>query len=75
MEPLRKEKELKLPLYAEARIPCYWLVDLKQLVVEVYTQPERRRYKRVIVKKHDAVLRAPGLPRVAAPVARILPER
>lgn len=72
---LRKDKELKLPLYAQAGIPCYWLVDLEQLVVEVYTQPDRRRYRRVVVKKHRDVVRAPGLPRVAVPVAKILPER
>jgi Uma2 family endonuclease len=72
---LRKDRELKLPLYAQAGIPCYWLVDLKRLVVEVHTQPERRRYKRVVTKQHGDVLRAPGLPRVAVPVSKILPER
>lgn len=72
---LRKDKELKLPLYAQAGIPCYWLVDLKKLVVEVHTQPERRRYRRVVVKQHGDVLRATGLPRVAVPVSKILPER
>jgi Uma2 family endonuclease len=72
---LRKDKELKLPLYAEASIPSYWLVDLKKLVVEVYTQPDRKRYRRMAVKKHGDVLRAPGLRGVAIPVAKILPER
>jgi Uma2 family endonuclease len=72
---LRKDKELKLPLYAEAGIPCYWLVDLKKLVVEVHTQPDRRRYRRVSVKKHGDVLRVPSLRSVAIPVAKILPER
>lgn len=72
---LRKDKELKLPLYAQAGIPCYWLVDLKKLVVEVHTQPDRRRYRRLAVKKHGDVLRVPGLRGVAIPVAKILPER
>jgi Uma2 family endonuclease len=72
---LRKDKELKLPLYAEASIPSYWLVDLKKLVVEVHTQPDRKRYRRMAVKKHGDVLRAPGLRGVAIPVAKILPER
>jgi Uma2 family endonuclease len=71
---LRKDKELKLPLYAQASIPCYWLVDLKKLVVEVYTQPDRKQYRRVAVKKHGDVLRVAGLRGVAIPVAKILPE-
>lgn len=71
---LRKDKELKLPLYASAGIPCYWVVDLKKLVVEVYTQPDRRRYRRMVVRKHGDILRVPGLRGVAVPVAKILPE-
>lgn len=72
---LRKDKKLKLPLYAQGGIPCYWLVDLKKLVVEVHTQPSRQRYRRVVVKKYGEMLRVPGLRGVAVPVSKILPER
>jgi len=36
---LEYDREVKGPLYAEARIPEYWIVNVVDLQVEVYTQP------------------------------------
>jgi len=41
---LRYDREVKLPLYAGAGIPEYWIVDLQQRVVDAYWQPEGGRY-------------------------------
>jgi Uma2 family endonuclease len=38
---IEEDREGKGPLYAKARIPVYWLVNLKTSTVEVYTQPRR----------------------------------
>lgn len=35
---------VKLPLYAAANIPVYWIVNLNQKQVEVYTQPQGNQY-------------------------------
>jgi Uma2 family endonuclease len=36
---LEYDRKRKGPLYAEARIPEYWIVNVVELQVEVYTQP------------------------------------
>lgn len=68
-----KDRVIKAPLYAQAGIPNYWLLDLDRLRVEVYTQPRGRQYRRVRTLTRKDTLRAVGLPRVAIPVAKILP--
>jgi Uma2 family endonuclease len=34
-----RDRGLKWPIYARARIPVYWIVNLVDQTVEVYTQP------------------------------------
>jgi len=41
------DRERKAPLYATARIPEYWIVDLPAEVVEVYREPAEGRYRAV----------------------------
>jgi len=38
------DREVKMPLYAEANIPEFWLIDLEKEVVEVYKQPQGGKY-------------------------------
>jgi len=40
---LHHDRESKGPLYAAARIPEYWIVNLVDRQVEVYTQPRGGR--------------------------------
>ncbi|MCS7209827.1 MAG: Uma2 family endonuclease, partial [Fimbriimonadales bacterium] len=37
---LRTDRETKGSLYARAQVPEYWIVNLKERVVEVYREPE-----------------------------------
>jgi len=39
------DKQVKLPLYAEAAIPQVWLMNLPKHQIEVYTQPAKGTYK------------------------------
>jgi Uma2 family endonuclease len=41
---LRRDRELKLPLYASAQIPEYWIADVQGPVVEVHTNPSGSCY-------------------------------
>ena len=41
---LGRARELKLPLYAEAGIIEYWIVDVQGREIEVYTNPSGSRY-------------------------------
>lgn len=44
---LAADREVKIPLYAEAQIPEVWLVNLNEQCVEVYRQPEENEYRDV----------------------------
>jgi len=44
---VRQDRELKLPLYARARIQEYWIVDVQAEVVEVYRHPSGSGYASV----------------------------
>lgn len=69
------DRGVKTAYYAGAGIPEYWIVDLVNDVVEVFTRPNRnkRRYGRHVVLGGDAVLRPLRLAGVEIPVAAILP--
>ncbi len=41
---LRKDRSIKRDLYAASGIPEYWVVNLVDDVVEVYTDPREGRY-------------------------------
>jgi Uma2 family endonuclease len=42
---LDKDRKEKGPIYAEARIPYYWIVNIVDRVIEVYSQPDARGAK------------------------------
>ena len=42
---LEKDRTVKAPLYAEAGIPFYWIVNLPEMQLEVYSQPDKGQYK------------------------------
>ena len=42
---LEKDRQAKLPIYARAMIPEYWIIDLENQSVEVYTNPQDNLYK------------------------------
>lgn len=41
---LAKDRQVKIPLYAEAQIPEYWIVNLHDEVLERYTEPKGSEY-------------------------------
>lgn len=42
---LEKGREAKLLIYAAARIPEYWIVNLETKEIEVYQSPEKELYR------------------------------
>lgn len=51
------DRNKKLPLYAEAKIPEVWLVNLPQEMIEIYTQPVDGTYREIrLVKRGEAVV-------------------
>ncbi len=57
---LAYDRKVKLPLYAEAGIPCLWIVNLPERSVEVYSEPEGKAYKtKQVFVSGDAVVVQP----------------
>ncbi len=40
---LLEDREVKAPIYARARVPVYWIINLPERQVEVYAQPQGGR--------------------------------
>jgi Uma2 family endonuclease len=62
---LRKDRKIKLPIYAEAGVPEYWIFDLSrhgQLTVEVYRDPTPTGYTTMTVHRDGDILRPLHVP-------------
>jgi Uma2 family endonuclease len=74
---LRKDRGMKLRSYARARIAEYWIVNLVDEVIEVYTRPGMRGrtpgYADPIIKKRGEELRIPIEGGAMLAVGEILP--
>lgn len=69
---LRKDRKVKVPLYAEAPVREYWIVDLKGRAVEVYTDPHDGEYRSMVRVDADGELRPTAFPDVVVRVADIV---
>ncbi len=57
---LRYDRGDKLALYAEALIAEYWVVNLVDQVIEVYTDPKEGKYQASSVVRRGETLQLPG---------------
>lgn len=63
---LEKYRQAKLPLYARAQIPEYWIVNLEKREIEVYETPLDDQYRsRHIYQPEDELTIAPFGVRIA----------
>jgi Uncharacterized protein conserved in cyanobacteria len=61
---LEKDRTIKIPLYATAKIPEYWIVNLVDKQIEIYRQPKKGEYhfKQIISEKDQLIqLNSPSL--------------
>jgi Uma2 family endonuclease len=61
---IKKDRRIKAPIYAEANVPEYWIVDISsdELRIEVHTEPTPSGYRRVEILRDGDVLRPARLP-------------
>lgn len=62
---LRKDRRIKLPIYAEAGVPEYWIINVSkpgQVTVEVCTGPTPSGYANVVTYRDGDVLRPLNVP-------------
>ena len=57
---LQYDRSVKGPLYAEAGIPEYWIVNLRAQVIEVYANPIEGAYKQISRARRGETLALPG---------------
>jgi Uma2 family endonuclease len=67
------DRGTKAPLYALARIPEYWLVDIQADCVDVHRDPTDAGYRHVRKQRRGDVLRPLAFPDLEVPVMAILP--
>ncbi|BAZ86808.1 Uma2 family endonuclease [Dolichospermum compactum] len=68
---VKYDREVKIPLYAEANIPEVWLVDVNQEVVEVYRNPLQGVYQDVQKLVKNEILSILAFPDVHINVSEI----
>lgn len=70
---LRKDRELKLRLYAQAKVPEYWIVNTRDETIEVHREPSpvAGTYRSVETFKAGARLKPAGLPGPTIDVAAL----
>ena len=68
---VKYDREVKIPLYAEANIPEVWLIDVNQEVVEVYRNPLQGVYQDVQKLVKNQVLSILAFPDVHINVSEI----
>lgn len=73
---LRMDRLSKARIYAAAGIPEYWILNLRENVLEVHTGPDREsaRYRSIRVCSGDEHVILVAFPDVVLPVAELLPD-
>lgn len=66
------DRQVKLPLYAEAGIPEVWLIDLAESRVETYRDPSTSGYAEIQQRASGESLSPKSLPDVTISTAEIL---
>jgi hypothetical protein len=67
------DREVKGPLYAEAGIPEYWIVNLVEDVLEVYRDPRDGLYQSRAVLSREERIAPRAFPDLEMPVNDLLP--
>ena len=68
------DREIKLPLYAQAGLPEVWLIDprVRGGRIEVYARPQGGAYQQCVEVTADATLTSPTIPPLALAAADLL---
>ena len=69
---LTYDRDVKIPLYAQAGVPEVWLVDLQSAAVSIYRRPTSQGYREVQRLQRDDELTCEALPDLRLPVASVL---
>lgn len=73
---LKQDRLTKAPIYAAARVPEYWIVNLRDDCVEIRREPEplKRRYASVAIARRGDVIEPVAFPGARVVVDDLLPR-
>jgi Uma2 family endonuclease len=73
-DSLRRDRKVKSALYARFGVPEYWIVNLEDHVIEVFSDPDiaTGAYRRTRTVPTGETLASEALPQVSFPVAALL---
>ena len=69
---LKYDRDVKMPLYAEAEIPEVWIVNLQNEIIEVHQQPSVGIYQLAKIFKRGEMVESAVLPNLALEVDSLL---
>jgi Uma2 family endonuclease len=76
LSSLVQDRLTKSAIYARAGVPCYWIINLRDLCVEVYREPDRFKseYRIVTRATGNDILTIDDFPGVTFQAAEFLPR-
>ncbi|MDR9402404.1 MAG: Uma2 family endonuclease [Halothece sp. Uz-M2-17] len=66
------DREVKIPLYAQAGISEVWLIDLNENVLEVYRNPLRDRFSHIQILQPNLTISSLAFPEITFTVAELV---
>lgn len=69
---LKYDREVKIPLYAEAGIPEVWIINLATEIIELHLKPANGLYQFVKFFKRGEIVKSETVPNLEIPVDKIL---
>lgn len=69
---LELDRSRKIPLYARAAIPEVWIINLRELEIEVYREPHLIGYGKKTISRRGEILSPEMFPDVKVDVAELL---
>ncbi len=57
---LEKDRNVKLPVYAEEQVPEVWIINLNDAEIEAYQFPQGQKYKQMTIFQAGESLQIPG---------------
>jgi Uma2 family endonuclease len=62
---LRRDQQIKLPVYAAAGIPEYWIADLDRELLIIHRNPSEGTYTSMEIRRGDEVVSPSAAPELA----------
>ncbi len=69
---VKYDRDVKIPIYAEAEVSEVWLINLPRQMIEVYSKPEKGKYKNVEKIKKNQTIAPKFIPELKIKVTDIL---